>query len=378
MKKAFTLVELLVVVVVITVLLTIMFKLAGIGGESAAINLTVDRMSRLENALSGYYAAFGTYPPVKLHGSRNPFLKVNDYGDQSQDGDEDNSPWGNEEQAWKQAKAACLAQPVACMFPFPKNVMKETVRELSEEMKLKAEDMSPSSNRDKLLRGFDDGVSENIGRFNDYKDEPSWAVVQLFRFGLMSFLLPRYMVMLNSEKELFEKYAQWTEHNTRPRDPLTGRSMSWKDVKDHVEKGADGNNSELARVANISSQAACARWMASFEHSLTCFYEIKLFGVTVSEPGAEIKFTVDDIRVPGGYGREKMGEQYILDMITMCDGWGNDLYYYSPAPYQSYIVWSAGPNGRTFPPWISREKLDAAANRCIGRWIADDIVNLSR
>lgn len=377
MKKAFTLVELLVVVVVITVLLTIMFKLAGIGGESAAINLTVDRMSRLENALSGYYAAFGTYPPVTLHGSRNPFLKVNDYGNQSQDGDEDSSPWGNEERAWKQAQAACQAQPVACEFPFPKDVMYETIRELSEKKKLMAEDMSPGSDRDKLLRGFDDGVTKNIGRFSDYQNEPKWAVVQLFRFGLMSYLLPRYSVMLNSESSFFEKFAQWTERNTLPRDPLTGNPMqSWSYMQENFVKST--RPSDIAHIANIPSQAACARWIASFDRALHCRYDIKLFGVNVKADGSADEIEPSDIHVPGGYGKEKEGEAYVLDKVTMRDGWGQDFYYYSPAPYQSYIVWSSGPNKKTFPPWISREKLDAAANKCIGRWIEDDIVNLSK
>lgn len=377
MKKAFTLVELLVVVVVIVTLMTVMFRLAGIGDESAAVNKTVDRMNRLENALSGYYAAFGTYPPVKLHGSRNPFIAVNDYGDQSQDGDMNESPWGNEGQAWQQVQAACLAQPVACMFPFPPGIMEETIRELSEQKKLMAEDMPAGPERDKWLRGFDDGVSKNIGRFNEYKDESSWSIVQLFRFGLMSFLLPRYRVMMNSEVSFFEDYAQWTDHNVEPRDPLTGGSMNWRKMHDYVMSGA---GSDLAHIANIPSQAACARWIASFDHALTCYYGHTLFGVDVmadSEGGLGM-VTVDDIRVPGGYGHEKKGDQYILDMITMRDGWGHDFYYYSPQPYQSYILWSAGKNGRTFPPWISREKLDGAANAVVSRWIADDIVNLSR
>ena len=34
-------------------------------------------------------------------------------------------------------------------------------------------------------------------------------------------------------------------------------------------------------------------------------------------------------------------------------------------------------NGRTFPPWVSRETLDSKANRCISAWIEDDIVNMS-
>jgi len=59
------------------------------------------------------------------------------------------------------------------------------------------------------------------------------------------------------------------------------------------------------------------------------------------------------------------------------DGWDNDFFYYSPAPYQSYILWSAGKNGRTFPPWIVREDLNSSVNQCIGAWTEDDILSMS-
>ena len=71
MKKAFTLVELLIVVVVLVTLMAVTFRLSSIGSNQTARNKTVSRLQKLENCLSGYYAAFGTYPPVRLHGSRN-------------------------------------------------------------------------------------------------------------------------------------------------------------------------------------------------------------------------------------------------------------------------------------------------------------------
>ena len=49
----------------------------------------------------------------------------------------------------------------------------------------------------------------------------------------------------------------------------------------------------------------------------------------------------------------------------------------SDLPYQSYVIWSAGRNGRTFPPWIARDELDSKANKCIGAWTEDDIVSMS-
>jgi len=392
MKKAFTLVELLVVVVVLVILMTMVFKLSSVGGDSAAVSTTVDRMHRLENALSGYYAAFGTYPPVKLHSSRNPYLAVNDHGDQSQKGDENSSIWDwidsdgvkvtnseKERDAWTQVQAACVAQPVACMFPFPKDVMKEAVDTMNKKMKLAAEKMEDGQEKRIFERGFDDGVSENIARFNPYEDVSDWSVVKLFRFGLMSFLLPRYLVMMTSESDFFD-YAQWTGNNTLPRDPLTGSQISsWSYMQKNYIQGTA--SSDLAHVANVPSQAVCARWMANFDRSLACNYDLVLFGVNLrggtGDEGFLSNLKSSDIFIPGGYEHGDTSAQYVLDKISICDGWGNDFYYYSPAPYQSYILWSAGPNGRTFPPWIARENLDGNANRCIGYWVRDDIVNLS-
>ena len=81
------------------------------------------------------------------------------------------------------------------------------------------------------------------------------------------------------------------------------------------------------------------------------------------------------IYTPGG--KEGNSDQYILDFISIQDGWYRDFYYYSPAPYQRYTLWSAGPNGRTFPPWISRARLNSRANECVVKWTTDDIIHMS-
>jgi prepilin-type N-terminal cleavage/methylation domain-containing protein len=80
MKKAFTLVELLIVVLVLVILMSVAFRLSSIGDSSESRQRTIVIMQKIENCLSGYYAAFGSYPPVKLHGSRNYRLRVNKYG----------------------------------------------------------------------------------------------------------------------------------------------------------------------------------------------------------------------------------------------------------------------------------------------------------
>ena len=76
----------------------------------------------------------------------------------------------------------------------------------------------------------------------------------------------------------------------------------------------------------------------------------------------------------GGYS-----QQYILDSMTVKDGWGNEFYYYSPTPHQSYTLWSAGPNGMTFPPWVTDEELQNMKGEDrtkAQKWMADDIMHM--
>ena len=82
-KNGFTLIELLIVTVVIVTLMGIVFRLAGVGGDSRAKSKTQARLQRLENAISGYYAAYGSYPPVPLEGrSRDINVRVRERGKQ--------------------------------------------------------------------------------------------------------------------------------------------------------------------------------------------------------------------------------------------------------------------------------------------------------
>ena len=80
-KRGFTLIELLIVTVVIAILMAIVFRLAGTGSDSAARAKTISRLQKISNALSGYYAAFGSYPPVPLQGrSRDIYTRVDNSG----------------------------------------------------------------------------------------------------------------------------------------------------------------------------------------------------------------------------------------------------------------------------------------------------------
>ena len=391
MRKAFTLVEMLIVVVVIVTLMTITFRLGALNTSSWNRNTTVTRIQRLENCLSGYYAAFGSYPPVATLNSRNPFLKVDGWGMQSDDGEANENIFGwsvenfrkgkyqsDEQSAWRQVEAACKAQPVACSFPFP-DEYNDIVLAWSDHLKEECVTLKDSDSTKKIFSaGFDAGCGANIGRFSAYKDKTDWRDLQLFKFGLMSYLLPRFLLMMNADESFYDSYAQWTSNNERPSNPLNGsRFGSWYEVKQNANKRR--NNLAYASVANIPSQAVCARWMPNLAGIVfTPHDSLSSFGIELADKSFdnEISFSTE-VYSPGEYNSRDSGSQYILDSCTVLDGWKHEFFYYSPAPYQTYILWSAGANGRTFPPWISREELGAAANACIGAWIEDDIVNMS-
>ena len=395
MKKGFTLIEMLVVVVVLVTLMSITFRLSSIGSDSEYRNRTISRLNRLENCLSGYYAAFGTYPPVALHGNRNIYAKVSSHGIQS-DSEENRQIWGwqkigekAEEEAWQQVRAACRSQPVDCRFPFPDtseyNLM---VKSVSDQLKSRAQSSSSGMTQDQkdvLSVGFDNGVTDNVGRHNTNRRDSDWREIQLFKFGLMSFLLPRYMVMMNSKEELYSgDYSQWAKNNKLPCNPMTGYTFGngnvdqgWRDVR---RQARSTQASDIAEVANIPSQAVTARWMPNLEGIVSCNHDYKLFGISIRGDSSTSELRPDNVNIevysPGGYDNDSKANQYVLDSVTVLDGWWNEFYYYSAPPYQNYTLWSGGKNKRTFPPWISRKALDSNANRCVGLWIEDDIIRM--
>ena len=378
MKRAFTLIEMLIVVVVLVTLMSIAFKLGSIGGDEEARIKTVTRLQRLENCLSGYNAAFGSYPPVQLHASRDFYAKVDEYGRQSDEGETVSSL------NWASVRAACRAQPMGAAFPFGENKRRqvERVSEAVVNWWTKQQQQSGSGGTaSRILDGFSIGEES---RFNDReKTEVYWNEVQLFRFGVMSFLLPRYLVMMDGAEKFFE-FAQWESNNMLPCSPWTGtRFNKWNELQTNVNSDA----SLQAQIKQIPSQAVTARWMPNLQGICSCGQKRTLFGVDLNE-----KYASGGLLSPvswhyEGYINEKLhttgsynsySGNYILDEITVNDGWGNEFYYYSLPPYQSYTLWSSGANGKTFPPWMDLGQLNSDSDRKTAtEWLADDIIQMS-
>ena len=396
MRRGFTLVEMLIVVVVLVTLMSITFRLTSLGDSQKYRNLTIARMQRLENCLSGYYAAFGSYPPVRLHGTHNYLAKVNNRGIQDEDNMENTISWTSwnyigeneeEERAWRQVRAACRAQPVGCSFPFPDG-MQDSVRAISEQVQKKAQSSEgkyaayrrTSETQHVLSSPFSDLIH---GNYNGLDNVSDWRQVQIFRFGVMSFLLPRYYVMMSGTTQAHEalaKKAQWGESNSLPHCPYDGDEMSWHEVQRGATSDHPGGDDGYMRILNIPSQAVCARWLPNLEGMCACNYDLSIFGINIrTTDGGETP--LQDSPYIDEYiytvNNEEGGEAYMLDRITVNDGWHHELYYYSPPPYQTYTLWSGGANNRTFPPWISRENLGREANKRIGQWIEDDIIHMN-
>ena len=385
--KAFTLVEMMVTVAVIVTLMSIVIKLTGVSQSTSRRVATAERLQRVSNCLSGYYAAFGSYPPVKSTAIRDIYAAVDSYGSQRRPIVRNENIWGSgqEAEAWAQVQPVCRAQAMACGFPYHQG-REDLVREISEDMKKKIGDPKYKDiiagidpiQLEKLKAGFDIGVTRNIGRFSD-------SDATIYTFGLMSFLVPRYMVMLNAgDASLFDGSTakpisdQWNANNDLHSvfNGMTGETFAnWSSFYARIK--SDGTD----WLKYIPSQGVCSRWIINLEK--ICDWGIGnggglsyVLGVDLWGSGGELfkENWYIDIHQPRQGSTQN---QFVLDKLTVRDGWGNEFYYYSPAPYQSYVLWSAGANGRTFPPWIPVKTLPSAAHTTVGSWVADDITALS-
>lgn len=322
-KSGFTLIELMIVIAIIGILLGATFKLMGVAQDAKARAVTTARLERLQNALSGYHSAYGMYPAVPIY--QNPELQQlttdSDTGDALSSG----SP--------KAATTCARAQPMAFEYPTP----------------ISLDEMVEGRTKLQNILNSDTAISINKVVDSLDPDDTSWSNYKGFKFGLMSFILPRVAIVGLPDSaqgplsEVFLK-AQWRANNP-------------------ISKMPNGTPSQLL-VNQLSRQQdlelECKRWLPNLENMVSSFKK-DIYGIKIG--------------AGGGHGLVKRGKKeadssentIYLAQTTITDGWGREFFYYSAPPHQSFRIWSAGPDGYTFPPW---EKLTSTSEA----WIKDDIV----
>ncbi len=331
---AFTLIEMMVVVALIGILIGGVFRLIGTAGERAKRSSTVDRLQRIENAISGFYAQYGTYPPVPQYGkelpdSANPFKHTKDDYDYNSTYDTLNDV----DKFQVRAIRASRTQPAMFEFP-PRQSMDDDIPAL-------------------LGEGIQ-SANQEIGGITDdesLEDKP-------FRYGLMSFLLPRLLVM----NMIPDKDGKFTDDGNKT--PAFG--LFTKKVWNNHNQGKNNKDGFQHRMfsAQYSTEIGLAsRILPNFERMI--LGGSVLLGINTADPAHGYPKLVP---------RNKIG---FLSM-TVNDGYGNEIYYYSAPPHQSYRIWSAGPDGKTFPPWIPLDSLNQSDRNNVNRWISDDIARFDR
>jgi prepilin-type N-terminal cleavage/methylation domain-containing protein len=323
-NKGFTLIELMIVVAIISILMGATFKLINVAADAKARSVTTKRLECLQFALSGYYAAYGAYPAVQPY--QNPNLQLIER-------DDDTAEPLNSGSAGA-ATACARAQPMAYEYPTPL-FLDERINEPPYTTKLQS-----------LLKD-EKAISVNDTIDSLAQEGTSWADNKGFKFGLISFLLPRVTVVglpgpQGPKAEVFVK-GQWKANNP----------MSRTNDVPAVPGLLQGQQDREATAAK--------QWLPYLENMLSSFRK-EIYGIKIAGGGLGLVKR-------GKYMQpDKNSENSVyLAHSTVTDGWGREFFYYSAPPHQSYRIWSAGKDGCTFPPW---ESLTTEAKT----WIKDDIV----
>ena len=327
-KQAFTLVELMVVISVIAILMAASFRLMRAAAQTKNIAETKSKLQRIENALSGYYAHFGHYPPVPLYASLNPAdTDVNNYDTATSSSDNFGaSDWEN------RALWTARAQPISYEFPAEKDM--------------------DGANIKIVFPHNPDAQSINTLLDNIPPDEASWGSgPKVFKFGLVSFLLPRL------EAAYFSEIFGGNGNVLYTFDPALFGTAQWRANNIGTPSGDFRNYSknkihELLEPQRQKENEIASKWLPHLEGSIKGKDDKRtLLGIKVYTGRGKIKESGGyQLRVAAGKGLNN--SLVVTDSVSLTDSWDRELFYHSLPPYQSYLLWSAGPDGKTFPPWV--------------------------
>lgn len=343
-RAGFTMIELMVVLAVIGILVMGMFRLMGVTSGKAKYSETVATLERVKNALSGYYAIYGSYPPVKtiyapLDPEATDFAEYWDYKASEEVKDQDNKEIPNA----KFANFAARAQPVS--FEYPNLKEEESYINLSQSPSVAMTTRSPN------------------------KTETDWQKNKLFKFGLMSYLLPRVELMVSRNESTGQ--VEWNNQDSKAVPFGFFETQQWASENNPAPKQGSSNQDKIGILEKqlIAENDAAAKWLPNFEKRL-------LVAVNHLVMGVELKRSDSDGSSYASY--TSVGGGAVLMRATIRDGWGRELYYYSEPPYQSYRLWSSGPDGATFPPWLDTNQYRNGKFSKCREWMADDVVMFDR
>ena len=341
-SKGFTLVELMVVISVIAILSGVTFRLMSAAALQRQRADTIAKLERLQNALSGFYAVHGSYPPVE-------FYRETDLNSTGMNASGENL---SSKTAAQRANYVAGAQVFGFAYPFPKGMssyIQDTIR----------------GNESWTALGVLDPHAA-LGALN--LSASKWEDNRTFCFGLMSYLLPRveligYMGMDGGNANVgidnqFFNSELWRRGNSGTSGSSVTTTMG------------QGNLEKLLSKQRALENETCAKWLPN------------LGGIVSIASGLDGAIVLGE-RIDDGWWGEwllvKSGNVYtVLSNATVKDGWGREFYYYSAPPHQSYRLWSAGPNGNTFPAWLPPSEYDNSGlgvnGDVIRRWVVDDVI----
>lgn len=179
-RCAFTLIEMLVVVVVIAILAGIVFRMIAVVSRHGDRSRTMARVQRVANAVEGFHAEYGQYPPVPFYDGEDWYCVACDRAARGANPPASCSRCGGERFA--------LYQPLRYEFPDS--------------------------------RGMRPGIALALANRNpgwgDPANDPNQFIV--FTFGAMSFLVDRYAFATQRPYPTLFSIDQWAGHNA-PGDP---------------------------------------------------------------------------------------------------------------------------------------------------------------
>ncbi|MBR1609425.1 MAG: prepilin-type N-terminal cleavage/methylation domain-containing protein [Kiritimatiellae bacterium] len=185
------------------------------------------------------------------------------------------------------------------------------------------------------VRGMGDSAAENIAkaiRNSDKKNEVLWSETPLFTFGLLSFFLPRYNGFVHDSNDSEATMGRYPytfagiDNGTRKRDQALKQYVNFNKFADGKAHG--DTERDLAAVRRILPLLG-----GKLKYDDSC---VESYGIIES-----------DIRIhPNNTGQGSQTE-FTNRIYFVRDAWYNWIHYRSLPPYETYKIWSNGPDGKT-------------------------------